>query len=493
MVTLPALVLLFQRIWPYEPTPVDERRFAPGRWLADRLPANAVWIGLGTAAIALSSWSALHVSAVGFEENFNAIGEVEWPWQRARDPGSGEPTPATRARRDGRRLAGRIEATAIAVRRALAPDSFEPSVAAMSTRQRYESALQGQMSSVPTVLAFQEADTARRSFRTIERFFEEGRLDAFSSVSSIYSFLPGSLDQQKRRRAEMADIEALLEREDLSAIDEKLRRRIDELRGRLEAEPVTVGQLPTWTKKLFQEAGSRAKEPAAGEPFAYEYIIYLIPKYDQLNGPFARRMVEQLSVVRGAISGEVDLAADSEAYIDLIDEIQTRGVRLILIGLVVVFAILLVAFRHPVRALVSISSISFAGLLLLGILGWLGIRFDVFNIVFLTAIIGISVDDDVHLYRRYLDMGEGSIGGAVRWVGPAVAMNALTSGIGFGGLALTDNAGLRSIGYLAVVGVVCSLLSTLIMLPLVIKGVEMLSPGSGKESPTTDRGTGEAS
>jgi predicted RND superfamily exporter protein len=51
-------------------------------------------------------------------------------------------------------------------------------------------------------------------------------------------------------------------------------------------------------------------------------------------------------------------------------------------------------------------------------------------------------------------------------------MTSLTSTIGFGGLALADYAGVRSIGYLASAGILSMLLATLTVMPLVLAFAE---------------------
>lgn len=503
MVTLPALVLNFQAVWPHRVRSrrADEEDRRRGGWIGRLLPERVrpklAWGLLGGTALALIVGSLVFAPNVEFEESYREIGDIHWPWsdqrsRRSQQVGRGAPEgsrPPTGSEveaetRENAAAVGRhVRNRAASIRRDVAPESFVPDRRQRTTEQKYSSALQGQFSSIPIVLLFENVQDTRRAFDIIETMHRAGQLDAFASVSSIYSFLPGNADRQEARMAEIRRMRELLEREDLSGVGATLRKRIDELRQRLQVEPVELRDLPAWTKRLFKEAGAVAAEPLPGEPFAYQNVIFMVGRVDQLNGPEARRLVGQLDGIRERIQGagveDYDIAAEAEAYVALLDEVQTDGVRLILIGLAVVLVILMVAFRHPIRGLISMSSLAFAGLLLFGILGAFGIRLDVYNIVFLTAIIGISVDDDVHLYRRYLDIGPGSIGAAVRWVGPAVAMNALTSGIGFGGLMFTDNAGLRSIGHLAVVGVICSLVSTVIMLPAVLKLAELIGFDQG--------------
>ncbi|MFB6265421.1 MAG: MMPL family transporter, partial [Bradymonadaceae bacterium] len=485
LTTLPALLLTLERIWQTpRPEPMDSRRGE--EWMGGASAGRAGWIALAAAGAILVVWSALHVSEVEFEENFYAIGEVHWPWERldAEDV-PGRAGSVHHARRAAKTAARSVAEYAVDVRRGVAPDSFEPSRRQTSTREKYESAVGDQISSTPTVLLFEKRRAAWDGYETIAHLHRQGRLDTFESVTSIYEFVPARPEVQKKRLRQIERIERLIEESDLGGVKKKLRRRIEELRAKTDVEVVTPEDLPGWTKRFFREAGADPKPPAPGESFAYGYVVFMVRAVNTLVGRNARRVARQLDTIRREVEGEFTIASEAEAYVALLDSIRWGGVRLAAIGGAVVLLILILAFRDPVRGTIAFSSLAFAGLLLFGLIGWLGIRLDVYNIVFLTAIIGVSVDDDVHFYRRYLEMGRGQIVEAIRWVGPAVAMNTLTSAIGFGGLAFTENRGLQSIGHLAVVGVVCSLLSTLIMLPLVIKAVELLDLQAAPE----ERGT----
>lgn len=472
LVTLPALILTLQRIWPRDPSRIDVVQLVvPQSWPTPS--PRVAWSLLGGVALLMIFWSAVQIPKVRFEEDYSKIGEIQWPWEGEESEMERRDKPGDSSRLEAQRLAKRVREKAVRIRQQVAPESFVPDKRQVTTQQKYSSALQGQISSIPIILLFDEADEAKRAYRRIANMHEAGKLDAFASVSSIYSFLPATVDAQERRLDEIEKIRALIEREDLSKIKKKLRNRVDELRDKLDVGVVTIRDLPEWTKRFFREVGSQAKPPAESEQYAYEYVIFMVGKVDQLNGPEARQLVGQLDLIRAQVEGDFIAASEAEAYVALLDEIQQKGVRLIFIAFGVVLLILIVAFKHPVRGFISMSSLVFSGLILFGILGALQIHLDVYNVVFLSAIVGISVDDDVHLYRRYLDMGHGHIVDAIKWVGPAVAMNTITSGIGFGGLAITENAGLQSIGHLAVVGVICSLLSTMIMLPLVLKLAEL--------------------
>ena len=64
-----------------------------------------------------------------------------------------------------------------------------------------------------------------------------------------------------------------------------------------------------------------------------------------------------------------------------------------------------------------------------------------FNLVVLPAMIGIGIDNSVHLYQRYLEEGLGSLYFVLKKTGVVVLVTSLTSMAGFFGLAFSSHQG----------------------------------------------------
>jgi predicted exporter len=127
---------------------------------------------------------------------------------------------------------------------------------------------------------------------------------------------------------------------------------------------------------------------------------------------------------------------------------------LLLAGVVLVFIVLLVRYRrHAWRALLPTV---LAGLLALGVLGWLGQPLQLFNVLALLLLLGVGVDYGIFLIEQ---------GGNSRaWL--AVCLGATGTGLSFGLLGLSATPALRAFGLTLLLGVVAAwLLSPLLRLP----------------------------
>ncbi len=470
VVTLPAMVLTIHQKWPHTP---DKERTAEhmlsfDRWFHEgNLARFAPGLLVGSALfLGLAIWQ---VPNLYFEENFREIGEVENPWQRAANAEQEAWEERTyEARRDAIYAGRDVAAKALELRENVEPDSFVPDREQTTTGQKYTSALSGQHSSTPTLLLMDDVDEAGTVFRHMQNIEEEGGLETVRSLASIHAFMPGDLDAQQKRLEVIAEIKETLETEDLSSLDDDEQERLEDLRTLVEVGPISVYDMPGWAKRMFREAGPMALEPADGEEFAFEYLIYVNEAIDHMVGDEARQFLSEVQEASEGSGVDVRIGSQSYIYTAMLDEIRNDGARMLAIALVIVFLLLSFYFRSPLRAGVALIPLTIGAIWALGFAAWFGIKLDFFNVVVLPVIIGIGIDDGLHFYHRYLDRGRGSIIEVSYHVGAAVGMTTITSMIGFGGLAITDYAGLQSIGYLAITGLAGAFLATIMILPALL-------------------------
>ncbi len=465
IVTMPSLVLTAHRIRPYNPTATEDKVA-----LMDRLASPEVVkrMAAPTLAISVVLLVALgsQITGLGFEENFKKIGEIQYPWL---EDNYEENQEAIKQASDQGRWKGYDRTDkAREVRKAIDPDSFVMDRQQDDVGDKYTSAVSGKQSSTPTIMLFDDAEVTERVFHHMDKAHKAGELDTIRSLGSIYAFMPGTREEQEDRMVEIKKIEALLDKEGTAFMSDKQKEKVEELREKLDVDPVTIHNLPPWTKRLFKEAGPRAKEPPPGEEFAYQYLIYVNEAINAMKGHEARKFLGQVDRMAEETGEDIRIGSQSYVYTAMLDEIKNDGLRMMLIALFIVFLILSLSFRNPVRAIIALIPLTIGGIWMFGFLAWFGIRLDFFNVIIIPVVIGIGIDDGVHFYYRYLDKGHGSVPIVLRQVGSAILMTSVTSTIGFGGLAVTEHAGLQSIGYVAITGIACTLLATLLMLPSIL-------------------------
>ena len=112
----------------------------------------------------------------------------------------------------------------------------------------------------------------------------------------------------------------------------------------------------------------------------------------------------------------------------------------------------------------------FTGLLGMSlILAWFDIRLTFYNLIVLPALLGICIDAGVHIIHRYRENPDMGVGGVQLELGPSIAIASLTTVISFATTILAGHAGMKSIGNLAVVGLISGLIAALFFLPALME------------------------
>ena len=135
-------------------------------------------------------------------------------------------------------------------------------------------------------------------------------------------------------------------------------------------------------------------------------------------------------------------------------------------ALLAVFGLLLIDFGSIRYSLLAMVPLAMGFVQMCGLIGWLGIPFNPANLIALPLILGIGVDDGVHLvheFRRQRGRFRLSDSTAV-----AVILTSTTTMASFGSMILARHQGLRSLGQVLTLGVLLCLSSSIVFFPALL-------------------------
>ncbi len=205
----------------------------------------------------------------------------------------------------------------------------------------------------------------------------------------------------------------------------------------------------------------------------FKFITYLTPKNDLWSrdetASIRTKIVEKLkeegiSGDRYLLTGANFLTSDLKVLI-----IRNLKTSLWLAGFAILF-VLILTYRSLKLTLLAVLPLAVALPVLTGLMVLIGLDFNFFNLIVLPMIVGIGIDDGVHLTNTTLHYaGEEDLSAALAGTGRAVVLTSLTTLVGFGSIALSHYPGLRSMGYVAVLGIgLCLLTSLFVLTPLIL-------------------------
>ncbi len=155
-------------------------------------------------------------------------------------------------------------------------------------------------------------------------------------------------------------------------------------------------------------------------------------------------------------------------------QMQRSYVHAAIYAMLAVMIVLILDFRSLRISLLALVPLTLGILQLFGLLGLLGIPLNAANMIVLPLIIGIGLDDGVHVvhdYRRQRSLYV--LGNATA---SAIVLTSATTMLGFGSLMLAHHQGLRSLGQVLTIGVFCCMISSLVTLPALLAMRSMRNP-----------------
>lgn len=233
------------------------------------------------------------------------------------------------------------------------------------------------------------------------------------------------------------------------------------LQRMLKAGPVAVEQLPPSVLDKVRSADGK-------------FAVYAYPNFDAADitrgvafmaetDAYTAPLVDQPGSAERVFVGETTVYA--MMYRMMLSEAPyVLGASASLIALLV-----LLQLRSFAQTALTLVPLALGMLWLVGLMGLLDVRFTLFNIPILPAILGIGVDNGVYLTDRIRRLhGEpGGLASALGGTGAAILAATATTVMGFAAFLIADNGGLRGIGKLAVIGIAIAACTALLVLPSV--------------------------
>ncbi|UCD91099.1 MAG: MMPL family transporter [Desulfobacterales bacterium] len=212
------------------------------------------------------------------------------------------------------------------------------------------------------------------------------------------------------------------------------------------------------------------------KPFVYrrgEYfktVTYIQPTVDlwaRADTVRFKKMIINTLEAKRITSDHYDLAGSQLLTGDLKDLIISNLESALWLAGISVVLVLILYYRNLKFFFLSLVPL-IAGLIAVsGIMVIFSLDFNFLNVMVLPMIIGIGIDDGVHLVNTYDQSYPADMLEALSKTGRAVVLTSLTTLVGFGSITLSHYPGLRSMGYVAVIGIAACLLASVIVMPAV--------------------------
>ena len=300
-----------------------------------------------------------------------------------------------------------------------------------------------------------------------KKIAEDDPTPTIDKVKTLWTELRG----QDEKLEIIGEIRALTNGEGAKLIRGEQKAQLDSLRDLLDVERLAVEDLPENLLRKFETIdGSQA------------YFAQILPSVQLRDGKNAIAFAEDSHEIQTE-SGKVFYSSSSNIiFADMLLLMLRDSPRAISLTVIVVFLILLTDFRSLRSALLVIFPLACGTVWMCGSLYLQDLKLNFYNMVALPTIIGMGIDNGVHLYHRYREEGPGSMPVVIRSTGGAMFISMLTTMIGFFCLMMATHPGLNSIGRLALIGLLTCFVTAVLVLPAILEVLEGHNARNAREA-----------
>lgn len=261
-----------------------------------------------------------------------------------------------------------------------------------------------------------------------------------------------------RLEARAADKDAPAKAGGLSADDARKLQRM------LKAEPVTVDALPPAVLDKLRSVDGK-------------FAVYAYPNFDAADIDKGVAFMAETAAYTRPLADHGDAAervfvGETTVYAMMYRMMLSEAPYVLGVSAGLIAFLVLLQLRSIGQTLLTLLPLALGMLWLVGLMGVLElggyhVRFTLFNIPILPAILGIGVDNGVYLTDRIRRLhGEpGGLASALGGTGAAILAATATTVMGFAAFMVADNGGLRGIGKLAVLGISIAAITAILVLP----------------------------
>ena len=220
-------------------------------------------------------------------------------------------------------------------------------------------------------------------------------------------------------------------------------------------EPLTLDKLP---ESILDRYSNKDRS---------QFLVTVFPAGNMwTDSRFLYRFVDDLE------SGSDKVTGFPPVFRALVDIIGRDGRNAALLTLVIIFLLLWFDFGSVRYALMAMIPLAAGMLWMIGLMHLTGQQLTVMNVMGLPMILGIGIDDGVHIVHRWQNEGKGKIHTVFASTGKAILLTSLTTMLAFGSLTFSIWRGFGQLGAALFVGVGACFLTTVIILSGIMGWVE---------------------
>ena len=215
--------------------------------------------------------------------------------------------------------------------------------------------------------------------------------------------------------------------------------------------PITFADVPPQLRSRFVSSDGQ------------RFLLQIYPKEDIWEREPLTEFIRQLRTVDPDVTGSPIIGYES------IGAMKDGYIEAAWYAFLAILIVTFLALRRVGDALLAVLPLGLGMIWTAGLMWLWNVQFNLANMVAAPLIIGIGVENGIHLVHRFREGSDGSVARLIAGsTGQAVVLFSLTTMIGFGSLMVAQYYGIFSMGLLLTLAVGSVLIASIVVLPLLL-------------------------
>jgi predicted RND superfamily exporter protein len=282
---------------------------------------------------------------------------------------------------------------------------------------------------------------------------------SIDQVVSVFSFVPPPATALANSKV-LEEWQEELKDIDPESLPPEMQEKAELFKRILAKRPYGVEQVPDVYSANFRHLPTT-------RPENHGYLTFVYPGVDLWDGKKMLQFADEMRVIKTADGKEYHSAGLAILYATLARIVLFDGKMTVLLATLWILLMHYLDFRSVKLAAASVIPLGVGLWMMLGLMSLTLHTLNFMNLVILPILLGFGVSHGLYLLHRFLEGTSPIV--ALRSVGAAVASSTLTAIAGFASLFFAQHNGLKSIGYVACLGLATTLVISFTVLAAVLQ------------------------
>ncbi len=311
----------------------------------------------------------------------------------------------------------------------------------------------GFLNKTPVIVMLPDRNESEKLLEQFNKLKDEGKI---SSVNSIFTLAQFSPNLQQKKMDKLRELHNLVSKEFREALSKSERENLEKVEQALMFDESDEFEPPEYIAKKFRD-----KQGDQGR------FAFIFTDIQENLGNECSKLNKELHQIEGIKNGSYLIAGTPITRAIFLDRITNNISRPLQFGGFLAFLFVLVYYNRFSRAVFTALPSVFATSWFLASLNAFDVQISAYSALTFPLLIGASIDGSLQFFTAYYEKQVGTALTILRSKFFTIFLSQMAALIGTFGMLISSHPGLRSMGHVSLMGMICIFIAQFTIFPLI--------------------------